>query len=197
VVNLDENDRITQGSQVPHNADGSNPDITFPPTLHTARPDETTLVDEVSMQRGWLAYLRAGAIFKLDGLDGDQLRWQPAPTANSLGGIVTHLGYAERLWVRTVFAGERMDMSWTQDRYAPTFVVPGEWTTTEVIDFYRSETEAADLVLNEAVGPEERSRSDIRPTTLRWVLAHLVEEVARHLGHMDITRELLDGRTGR
>ena len=38
------------------------------------------------------------AIFKLDGLDDDQLRWKPAPTANSLGAIVVHLGYAERLW---------------------------------------------------------------------------------------------------
>ncbi len=39
--------------------------------------------------------------------------------------------------------------------------------------------------------------STVRPTTLRWVVTHLIEEIARHAGHMDITRELLDGRTGR
>jgi Protein of unknown function (DUF664) len=33
--------------------------------------------------------------------------------------------------------------------------------------------------------------------TLRWIVTHLLEEIARHVGHMDIARELLDGRTGR
>ena len=42
-----------------------------------------------------------------------------------------------------------------------------------------------------------RSAGDLRPTTLRWVVLHLIEETARHVGHMDITRELLDGSTGR
>ena len=50
-----------------------------------------------------------------------------------------------------------------------------------------------------AISIEKRgdSRGEIRPTTLRWVVGHLIEETARHCGHMDITRELLDGRTGR
>jgi uncharacterized damage-inducible protein DinB len=182
---------------VPHNADGSDPDITVPPSLHTARPSESVLVDELTMLRGWLGYLRGGALHKLEGVDGDQLRWRPAPTANSLGGIVMHLGYAERLWLRVIFAGESMDMAWAADRYALTFVVPDGWTVDDVVRFYREETAAADAVLDRARSPEERSRAGMRPTTLRWVLDHLVEEIARHLGHMDITRELIDGSTGR
>ncbi|HEX2040961.1 MAG TPA: DinB family protein [Acidimicrobiales bacterium] len=180
-----------------HNADGSDPRPEVPPRLHVARPDEATPADEATMLRGWLTHLRESAIFKLDGLDDAQLRWKPAPTANSLGGIVVHLGYAERLWARVVFAGEAMDLSWTEDRYAPTFVVPDGWSVDDVVAFYRAESAATDAVLDEAPSFDLPSRGRMRPTTLRWVVTHLVEETARHVGHMDITRELLDGRTGR
>jgi hypothetical protein len=52
-------------------------------------------------------------------------------------------------------------------------------------------------VLDGAVSFDVPTAGDIRPTTLRWVVTHLIEETARHVGHMDITRELLDGSTGR
>jgi len=149
------------------------------------------------MLRGWLVHLRESAIFKLEGLDDTQLRWQPASGANSLGGIVLHLGYAERFWLRVVFAGEAMDISWTERGYADTFVVPEGWSADDVVSFYRAETAATDAVLDAASSLDLPSRGELRPTTLRWVVTHLIEETARHVGHMDITRELLDGRTGR
>jgi uncharacterized damage-inducible protein DinB len=143
---------------------------------------------------GTLAVSRpASAIHKLEDLDGDQLRWKPAPTANALGEIVVHLGYAERLWLRIFFAGEKMDMSWRQRM----FVLPAGWSVEDATAFYRAETNAADSVLDGATSFDLASASDMRPTTLRWVVTHLLEETARHVGHMDITRELLDGRTGR
>jgi len=145
------------------------------------------------MLRGWLVHLRESAILKLESLDDGQLRWKPAATANSLGEIVVHLGYAERLWLRVIFAGEIMDMAWR----ASMFVIPDGWSTDDVIAFYRTETAAADAVLDRATSMEARAASEARPTTLRWVVTHLLEETARHAGHMDITRELLDGTTGR
>lgn len=148
-------------------------------------------------RRGWLTHLRGSAVLKLEDLDDQQLRWKPAVTANSLGGIVVHLGYAERLWLRVAFADEQMDLSWTRDRYAPTFVVPDSWSVDDVAAFYRAETTAADAVLDDATSLDLPSASESRLTTLRWIVTHLVEETARHVGHMDITRELLDGRTGR
>lgn len=145
------------------------------------------------MARAWLIHLRESALFKLDDLDNEQLCWRPAPTANSLGVIVVHLGYAERLWVRAIFAGEAMDMSWRQSM----FILPPAWSVDDVVSFYRAETAAADAVLDGAASFDLRSAGEIRPTTLRWVVTHLIEETARHVGHMDITRELLDGRIGR
>jgi uncharacterized damage-inducible protein DinB len=163
------------------------------PILRVPRPPEATPVDELAMGRAWLTHLRESAIFKLEDLDHEQLRWRPAPTANSLGEIVVHLGYAERQWVRVIFDGEAMDMSWVQHM----FEIPDEWSALDVVAFYRTETAATDAVLDRATSLDVASRSEARPTTLRWVVTHLIEETARHVGHMDITRELLDGRTGR
>jgi uncharacterized damage-inducible protein DinB len=164
-----------------------------PPVLSIPRPDESAPADEMASARNWLTYLRAGAIFKLEDLDDRQVRWRPAPTANSLGIIVVHLGYAERLWLRAIYAGEPMDMAWRQHM----FEVPDDWSVGHIVDFYRTETAAADAVLDRGDPLDTPSAADFRPTTLRWVVVHLIEETARHLGHMDITRELLDGRTGR
>ena len=96
------------------------------------------------MARAWLQHLRDSVIFKLEGLTTDQIRWRPAPTANSLGVIVVHLGYAERLWLRAIVAGERMDMGWR----AQMFELPDGWGADEVVAFYRGESARADAVLD-------------------------------------------------
>ncbi len=164
-----------------------------PPELRVARPAEAEPLDEMAMARAWLQHLRDSAIFKVEGLDPDQLRWRPTPGANSLGVIVVHLGYAERLWVRAIYAGERMDMEWR----ARMFELPDGWTVPDVVGFYREEAALVDAVLDDAVSFDLPSSADFRPTTLRWAVFHLIEETARHVGHMDLTRELLDGSVGR
>jgi uncharacterized damage-inducible protein DinB len=171
----------------------ATPDREKPPALHVPRPDEAVPADEMTMARNWLAHLRESAVYKIEGLDNTQLRWKPAVTANSLGQIVVHLGYAERLWLRAIVAGEPMDMTWRMHM----FDLPDGWSVDEVVAFYRAETAAADAVLNAASSFDQPSRGELRTTTLRWAVVHLIEEIARHLGHMDITRELLDGQTGR
>lgn len=164
-----------------------------PPTLHVARPEEAVPLDEMAMARGWLQHLRESAIFKVEGLDPDQLRWRPTGTANSLGVILVHLGYCERLWVRAIFAGQPMDMEWRTHM----FELPDGWVADDAVSFYRAETALADTVLDRATSFDRASAAGFRPTTLRWSVFHLIEETARHVGHMDITRELLDGSTGR
>jgi uncharacterized damage-inducible protein DinB len=133
----------------------------------------------MTMARAWLAYLRKSAISKLDGLDDAERRWTPASTANSLGVILVHLGYAERLWFRAIFAGEPMDMSWRQHM----FELPDGWTRDDIVAFYEAETAAADTVLDGATSLDLPSAAAFRPTTLRWVVTHLIEETARHAGH--------------
>ena len=86
-----------------------------------------------------------------------------------------------------------MDMGWR----AHMFELPEGWSRDDVIGFYRAETARVDAVLDQEASFDLPSRGDLRPTTLRWAVLHLIEETARHVGHMDITRELLDGTTGR
>jgi Protein of unknown function (DUF664) len=164
-----------------------------PPSLSVPRPEEARPLDEMAMARAWLQHLRDSAIFKVEGLDHAQVRWRPAPSANSLGVLIVHLGYTERLWLRAICAGEEMDMAWR----AHMFELPGEWGAEEAVAFYREESMTADLVLDQVSSLDLPSRGAFRPTTFRWAVFHLIEEAARHVGHMDITRELLDGRTGR
>jgi uncharacterized damage-inducible protein DinB len=164
-----------------------------PPKLSVPRPEESAPLDEMPMARAWLQHLRDSAVFKLEGLDPEQLRWRPSPTSNSLGVIVVHLGYAERLWIRAIFAGEAMDMEWRQHM----FELPEGWGYDEIVTFYTDETAQVDAVLDRAASFYLPSSGNLRPTTLRWAVLHLIEETARHAGHMDITRELLDGKTGR
>jgi uncharacterized damage-inducible protein DinB len=145
------------------------------------------------MARAWLQHLRDSAIFKVEGLDPAQLRWQPSPTANSLGVILVHLGLCERLWLRAIAAGQQMDMAWR----AHMFEVPDGWGVEDAVSFYRHESARADAVLDHEASLDPPSRGELRPTTFRWAVFHLIEETARHVGHMDITRELLDGSVGR
>jgi hypothetical protein len=165
-----------------------------PPEMVVPRPPESEPADEMTMARRWLVHLRESVVYKLEGLDAAQLRWRPAPSANSLGTIAVHLGYAERLWFRVIFDGQVMAMDWRGRMFEDP---PEGWGVAEIVDFYRRETAAADLVLDRAGSFDAPSRGQMRPTTLRWVAVHVIEETARHAGHMDITRELLDGRTGR
>jgi uncharacterized damage-inducible protein DinB len=168
-----------------------------PPTLLTPRPAENEAADEMTMLRGWMTHLRASAARKLDGLTPKQLRWKPAPEANSIGGIVQHLAYGERWWFRIVFAGEDLPLDFKEDGGRPTFEVGSDATADSIRAFYAEECRLADAAIERA-RLDDWSRTDLgRRATLRWILTHAVEETARHAGHLDITRELIDGQRGR
>ena len=70
-------------------------------------------------------------------------------------------------------------------------------TTQQIVDFYGRARAAADRVI-ESRSLDELGRPDWRDieVSLRWVLVHMIEETARHAGHMDIVRELIDGAAG-
>ena len=152
----------------------------------------------MAMLLGWLEHLRISASGKLDGLDNEQIRWRPAPTANCLGGILQHLAYGERYMFRIVFAGQDLGFDYASDE-AVSHTELGDTATTESVQaFYAEETSLANAAI---VGGNLDSWSKApylsTQTTLRWLLTHMIEETARHAGHLDITRELIDGEIGR
>ena len=121
------------------------------------------------------------------------------PSGLSPLGIVKHLTLVERDWFRAQFAGEAVELPEVGDDNAPTFLVePGD-TVDGVLAEYRVENEHTRRVVAATPSLDALSarETDMRGfVSLRWVLVHMIEETARHAGHLDIIRELIDGRTG-
>jgi Protein of unknown function (DUF664) len=145
---------------------------------------------------------RASVLAIVGGLDEDALRTPVVPSGWSPLGLIEHLGFAERYWFQRVATGSAMDLPWPeetdQDEDAP-------FTTGRppavVFGFYRDQCERANAVLASAPlssPPRGRAYGEIADevSDLRWIVLHMIEETARHAGHLDIARELLDGQTG-
>jgi uncharacterized damage-inducible protein DinB len=135
-----------------------------------------------------LQYQRESLARKVSGVDCAAARQSPVASGTTLAWLVRHLAHAERLWVIHRFAGREK---------------PAPVTACESIDDalteYRHTWAAVDPIIAAAptLGELSKVADDRGHVTLRWILAHLLEETARHAGHADILRELIDGVTGR
>jgi uncharacterized damage-inducible protein DinB len=144
--------------------------------------------DERELYLDWLRYLRAAVVAKLDGLDEAQARWRPDGRLISLLGIVNHLTGVERRWIDGCFKGTDVERHESEFHPGPELTVPG------MIADYRARAAATAEAVRSLPLDAPCSRGE--GLDLRWVLLHLVNETARHAGHADATREMLDGTTG-
>ena len=135
-------------------------------------------------------------LWKLDGLTDEQLRAPMTPSGTSLLGLVKHLAAVEYGWFCDTFGRETEPLPFDQeDENADLRIDPHE-TTDEVLAFYARARVAADRVIDELDIEDVGTAWFGDTVSLRWVLIHMVEETARHVGNMDILRELIDGATG-
>jgi uncharacterized damage-inducible protein DinB len=139
---------------------------------------------------------RAAVRWKLEGLDEEQLRRQLVPSGTSLLGLVKHLGACEYGWFCLPFGVETEPLPFDEeDEDADLRIEPGE-TTADILAFYDRACAAANAVI-EATDLDATGTSwSGAAVSMRWVLVHMIEETARHAGHVDILRELIDGTTG-
>ncbi|HEX8496922.1 MAG TPA: DinB family protein [Actinomycetales bacterium] len=171
-------------------------------------PEHDDVRDDGSMTGGerevldhWLDLYRDTVLLKIAGLDADQLaRRAVPPSSMSLVGVVRHLTEVEAYWLRVVLLDERD----VPDYYCTPASPDGDFddvdpgTAAADVAAYRAEiarTRANASAWTDLDVPVRGQRHG-KPVNLRWVLVHLVEEYARHLGHMDLLREAVDGRTG-
>jgi hypothetical protein len=145
--------------------------------------------------RDWYAEV---IVKKIDGLSLEAAATVMTPSGLSPLGIVKHLGWAERLWYLYRFRGDDFDIGITPGDNSPTFVVTADDTVETVIDSYRAAVAEARVVIDGANLDDVAAREHqlYGFTSLRWILVHMLEETARHAGHLDILREQLDGHTG-
>jgi hypothetical protein len=137
-----------------------------------------------------LQFQRESVVRKVEGLTDEQARKRLVDSDTTLLWLLRHLDRAERMWVLQRFAGG--DPGPLDD------TVTDADTVADAIGAYRATWERVDTtVAGIDLGQPAAAPGADGPTSLRWVLLHLLEETARHAGHADILRELIDGSTGR
>jgi len=148
---------------------------------------------------GFLDWYRSVVERKVDGLTLDDAARPMTPTGMSALGVVKHLGWVERGWFRETFAGEELEAIDVAGDNSAEFAISSEDTIDAVLDFYRSEVEASRRICGTAHSLDALSVKETpyrERVSLRWVMVHMLEETARHAGHLDLMREELDGQVG-
>jgi uncharacterized damage-inducible protein DinB len=158
---------------------------------------------ELTLMVEYLDFQRETVLAKTEALTQAQLVQTHPPSALTLAGLLYHLSLVEEDWMEVRFAGlpERepwASVDWEAD---PNW----EFRTAEGLDpqqlrdRYQQACERSRHIVATASGPDQLSAltlRDDRHFSLRWVLLHLIEETARHAGHADILREVVDGTVG-
>jgi hypothetical protein len=150
--------------------------------------------DERTSLMGFLQRQRDLVAWKVSGAADDRLRSASTPSGMTAHGVVRHLTNVERHWFRDVFAGQDgLHYDFTDDDPDGDFHVPPDQTMADLLADYASETAKVDEVVATASLDDIAKR---RPPSLRWIIQHMIEETARHLGHLDVLRERADGQVG-
>lgn len=186
----------------------------------------TSASSETGALLAFLQAQRSSVLAIVDGLDEQAMRTAVVPSGWTPVGLIGHLGFAERHWFQEVATGTAMDVPWadelpeaadddaaggpasqheTESTDAEDANGRGPFTTdhpvAEVLGFYRDQCARANEVLAStplSAPPLGTLHGEVAEEVpdLRWIVLHMIEETARHAGHLDIARELLDGRTG-
>ena len=166
--------------------------------------------EESRMLLGFLQYQRDAVLKVVEGLPEQAWQAPAVPSGWTVAGMLWHLGGVERHWLQRVttgVAGERPADEDAGDEeeeaYDPEAAFTCDWSSADLIAGYRDECRRSDEVL--AVTPLLAAPRGLRfhhdpeyasqITNVRWIVLHVIEETAVHSGHLEIARELLDGKT--
>ena len=145
---------------------------------------------------GLLDFLRSTVINKVAGLTDAQAFAAPVPPSTlTPAGVVKHLTGVERFWFSIDFGGADLPWPWPEDDPHGNFPLASKDTLYAIVADYARECDQSRVAIRDfdldamARGPEMHFN-------LRYALAHMIEETARHCGHLDLLRERIDGRTG-
>jgi hypothetical protein len=152
--------------------------------------------EERLMLSGFLDWYRTVVEHKVEGLGREDATRVMTPTGLSPLGVVAHLAAVEVGWFLETFTGATVDPMWDDHG---SFRLRDEDTVASVLGEYRGAcARSRDIVATASSLDDLSMRTDEvwGRVSLRWILVHMIEETARHAGHLDIMREAIDGRTG-
>jgi len=166
---------------------------------YTEFPEPASTDDLRGLLLDYLDFFRGVVAGKLDGLSDSELTGSVVPSGWTPSGLVHHVVNVERRWLEWGFLGRQLEDPWRDSGETGwvTLELPvGE--LREMLDeaAIRTRTIVEAHELTEQAALTGRFRDPETAPQLQWILLHLVQEYARHAGHLDIARELVDGRTG-
>ena len=154
--------------------------------------------DERTQLNAYLDFQRATSLHKMDGLGHDDLRRSVGPAGLTLLGLVKHLTLVEQWWfaINYLQTGEQQIYQDDNDPDNDMKILAHE-TTDEIVTAYLAACDRSRQIVAAAASLDERVPNKRRgEVDVRWIMLHVIEEYARHNGHADIIRELIDGATG-
>ena len=162
------------------------------------RHEPPFVLDEREMLEAWLEFHRITLVLKCEGLDDASRKSRPVTTSKlSLHGLVRHMAEVERNWFRRVLLRDPDAPSiWSDPSVEDSELVPlddADWEADLVA--WQAECDASRKAAA-ARALDDTGQRHGKPCSLRWIYAHMIEEYARHNGHADLIRELVDGRVG-
>ena len=164
------------------------------------RTDLPAAWDERSTLNAMLDYARATVRAKCEGLSEEKARQAPLATSplTTISGLVSHVRWVEYSWFEVVFLGNEDMGPWTEDDPDREMRIALDIPLTQLLDDYDAQSARYRQLVagRDLESRSQRSMSNGQTVTLRFVLLHLIEETARHNGHLDILREMADGVTG-
>ena len=145
---------------------------------------------------GLLDFLRDTVVNKVAGLTDEQAFGHPvSPSVLTPAGVVKHLTGVERFWFSIDFAGSDTAWPWTEeDPHANFPLLPGDTLATIVAEYRAECSRSRDIAAKADF--DDLARGEDMAFNLRYAVAHMIEETARHLGHLDLLRESTDGTVG-
>jgi hypothetical protein len=142
-----------------------------------------------STLEAWLDYLRDGVLIKVHGLSDADASRTLVQSETTVTGIVRHLANVERWWLSCVMADEH-----TSAVFEHEWSVDATTSLSDAADAYEAACDEGRRVQFATATLEDAAlHQGFEELNYGWVLGHLVEETARHLGHLDLLRELIDG----
>lgn len=148
------------------------------------------VADERATLLALLHYHRESFVRKVVGVDDATAAQSPVSSGTSLLWLTKHLAGAESAWFLIRFAGQDVELPDEK-------VQPGD-TVEAAVDHYRQVWARVASIVEHGDLDAVCRRPGAQPQcNLRWIISHMLEETARHAGHADILRELIDGSTGR
>lgn len=157
--------------------------------------------DDRTVLTTFLDYARDTVHAKCAGLSDENARLAPLPGSPlmTISGLVSHLRWVEHGWIECTLLGGENRAPWTDEDPDAEWRIAVGIPLEDLLADYRASC-ARHRALVAPLDLDTPSRGKLRwrsePVTLRWILFHLVEETARHNGHIDILREMADGVTG-